>query len=394
MTQKRHSFEIASSNKCTGCTACASICPISAISMISDKRGFLQPKIDSKKCVGCGACSRVCPILKDHTSVSPLEVWAAKAKLDVTRQTSASGGVFTALALKVLDEGGVVYGAGWNSDLTVSHQRTESKAGLAPLRGSKYVQSDLRGTFKKVKEDLAQGRKVLFSGTPCQIAGLKSYLGKSYDNLILVSLICHSITSPDTWKWFLEEVAGSAGSTIKSVCFRDKCDGGDGHLMSIRFEDETKDIVTNLWDNPYAYVFFNLLNTREACFDCKFRSNKCGADIVIGDYWGIREFHPEFEDGRGISALIVLTSRGKTILEGLPSLEMMRSTYPKVLVGNPYLESSVKRNIRGAKRFLSKCRKTSFVQAIDYATRAPWYYRCYRFMRHEGGAILRRLKLR
>lgn len=371
---------LAPQTSCTGCTACASVCAFEAIEMCSDERGFLVPRIDDSKCRNCGACAKVCPVLKARAPVAPRQVWIAKAKDAALRQTSASGGAFTVLAHKILEFGGVVYGAGWNKDFTVSHQRAVNASELEPLRGSKYVQSDIRGTFKAVKSDLAAGKRVLFSGTPCQVAGLHAFLGKPYDNLITAALICHSITSPDTWAWYLEDLRKSAKSEIVAINFRDKSDGKAGHLMSVKFADSSEDRLGVLWENPYARVYFSLLNTRESCFACRFRSNRCGADLVIGDFWTPDRNHVGFDDGKGVSAIIALSPQAKELVRVIDDWALEPRDYDKLVEGNPYLERNVSRPKGPCRRFVSVYRRLPFAKAVSFAIRGPWYLRIIRRM--------------
>lgn len=386
--------QLAPQARCTGCTACASVCAFGAIEMRPDARGFLVPQINESKCRNCGACAKACPVMQARAPILPRQVWIAKAKDAALRQTSASGGAFTVLAHKILEEGGVVYGAGWNKDLSVSHQRATNASELEALRGSKYVQSDVRGTFKAVRADLAAGKRVLFTGTPCQVAGLNAYLGKPYDNLLTAALICHSITSPDTWAWYLEDLRKSSKSEIVAINFRDKSDGKDGHLMSVKFADPSDDQVGVLWENSYARAYFSLLNTRESCFACSFRSNRCGADLVIGDFWTPNREHVGFDDGKGVSAVLALTSRAEDFVREVRDWDIESRDYTKLAEGNPYLEKSVARNGFAAKRFLSKYRTCRFDEAVSDALFVPWYIRLVRFPRRLVGAVLRRLRLK
>lgn len=370
--------QLAPQARCTGCTACASVCAFEALEMRPDERGFLVPQIDESKCKNCGACAKVCPVLKARAPVAPRQVWIAKAKDAALRQTSASGGVFTILAHKILEDGGVVYGAGWDKGFTVSHQRATNASELEPLRGSKYVQSDVRGSFKAVKSDLASGKLVLFSGTPCQVAGLHAFLGKPYENLITAALICHSITSPDTWAWYLEDLRKSAKSEIVAINFRDKSDGKAGHLMSVKFADSSENQFGALWENPYARVYFSLLNTRESCFACSFRSNRCGADLVIGDFWTPDRNHIGFDDGKGVNAIIALSPRAEELVRVIDGLVLESRDYDQLVEGNPYLERSVDRRSFDSNRFLARYRKGSLTNAVNDALYGPWYRKAYR----------------
>ena len=222
-------------NSCTGCSACASICPESCIVMLPDVEGFLHPQIDAEKCSNCGLCLRTCPVLKAIDPREPLAVYAAVNKDDAVRERSSSGGVFWELGKMVIEEGGVVCGAGWSEDLRVIHKVVDDLEGLKDLQGSKYVQSEIGETYKLVQTHLISGRQVLFSGTPCQVAGLRSFLGKEYDNLICVDLICHAVPSPSVFKQYKQEMEREYGFESKKISFRNKNYGWKRYSMSILF---------------------------------------------------------------------------------------------------------------------------------------------------------------
>ena len=201
-------IDIKEKKDCCGCHACASVCAHRAITMQVDEEGFLYPVIDKDTCVECGLCEQVCPFVNQASTVQPLKVYAARSNDEELRRKSSSGGVFTLLAEAVIREGGVVFGAKFDKGWNVVHAWTDALDGLADFRGSKYVQSIIGSTYEEAKHFLRQGRKVLFSGTPCQIAGLKRYLCKDYDNLLTVDVVCHGVPSPLVWKKYLSEVCG------------------------------------------------------------------------------------------------------------------------------------------------------------------------------------------
>ena len=222
---------------CCGCMACVSVCPKQCIKMIEDEEGFLYPEIDASRCIDCKLCEKVCPELCQKEERSPLSVYAAKNKNEQIRLASSSGGIFTLLAEKVIDEDGVVFGARFNEKWDIVHDYKETKEGLVAFRGSKYVQSYMGDCYQKVKSFLQQGREVMFTGTPCQIAGLKNYLRKDYDNLLTVDVVCHGVPSPKVWRIYLDEIARKGGKNtvlshpicgkaeIKSIDFRSKSTG-------------------------------------------------------------------------------------------------------------------------------------------------------------------------
>ena len=199
-------IEIKDKKDCCGCQACVTVCTKHCIAMQADNEGFLYPIVDKSACTNCGLCEKVCPVINQSEPHKPLKVYAAKNKNEDIRRQSSSGGIFTLLAEKVINEGGVVFGARFNENWNVVHSWTDTKEGIAALRGSKYVQSTIGNTYNEAREFLKQGRKVLFSGTPCQIAGLKKFLRKEYNNLLTVDVVCHGVPSPLVWRKYLEEV--------------------------------------------------------------------------------------------------------------------------------------------------------------------------------------------
>ena len=231
-------IDIKEKNNCCGCSACVQICPKQCISMAADNEGFLYPQVNSAICIDCGLCEKVCLVINQSAPREPLVVYAAKNNNEDIRLKSSSGGIFTLLAEKVIEEGGVVFGAKFDADWNVIHDYTETIEGLAAFRGSKYVQSIIGDNFKTAKQFLNNGRKVLFSGTPCQIAGLKKYLRKEYDNLLTVDVVCHGVPSPMVWRDYLDykrakRAAGknTVSSSLKElpvitgISFRDKTKG-------------------------------------------------------------------------------------------------------------------------------------------------------------------------
>ena len=215
---------ITDKRNCCGCTACSQVCPKHCITMQMDSEGFKYPHVDTSLCVECGLCEKVCPYLNKYPiPIKKPASFACKTKNDELREKSSSGGLFTVLAAKVIQEGGVVFGAKFDAEWNVVHGYSETEEGLAAFRGSKYVQSDLGNCFTEVKNFLKSERQVLFTGTPCQVAGLNHFLQKKYDNLITVDFVCHCVPSPLVWKKYLEELCGD--TTIKSVSFRDKSEG-------------------------------------------------------------------------------------------------------------------------------------------------------------------------
>lgn len=331
--------KLATREQCTGCTACAASCPHGAISMTADDEGFLQPVVDERRCVHCGKCERVCPVLHRGDVRRPTQCFIAKAKDNVVREQSSSGGAFTVLAERIVCDGGKVYGAAWqNPEFVCRHIGVGDEHGLATLRGSKYVQSDLRGVFPEVKKDLDAGKPVLFSGCPCQIAGLKSFLGCDYDNLLCVSLICNSVPSPRIFGAWCEAERKRVGSKLLDVKFRDKQAGWHNSTFKFHFTTTT---TTSLQKSAYYWLWQEGCVVRRSCIDCAFREFRDGADLTIGDAWGIERFAPAFDDNRGVSAILAMSEKGADYLRSVePEMNVESVAMEQILPGNPTLIKS------------------------------------------------------
>lgn len=306
--------------------------------MREDTEGFLYPEVDEDICIDCGLCEKVCPELNQGEPKTPPIVYAAMARDEILRRSSSSGGIFSLLAESVIDKGGVVFGSAFNERWEAEHIFVEDKESLARLRGSKYMQSVVGNTFSQAKDFLEKGRHVLYLGTPCQIAGLKKYLGRDYENLLTVDLICHGVPSPKVWRLYLDELlrtkCGAGKNTVQSlneipeiqdVSFRDKADGWKKFGLSIRIADfkSAKNSVCQsveeyrepFTDNAFFRLFLENVILRPSCYDCPAKSGKSGSDITLGDFWGIEKLMPEFDDDRGCSVLSVNTDSGRHVIE-------------------------------------------------------------------------------
>lgn len=299
--------------KCTGCAACMNSCPVSAIEMKENKEGFLMPYIDQESCIHCSICDKICPILTvKRKEKKGIQIYAACAE-DPIRMSSSSGGIFTLLANEILEEGGVVCGASYTKDfLGVEHILIEKQEDLAFLQGSKYVQSAIHLIYQKIKKVLEAKRKVLFSGTPCQVAGLKQYLGKSYENLFTIDLICHGVPSPKAYRRFLQsslEAAGNVSGKIAEVNFRKKSEWGWNSSVYIRLENGfvySKSRNQTCWYQS----FLNILNCRKSCGDCQFNKIPRIGEITLGDFWGLPQ---EENDGKGTSIVAINDEKGREL---------------------------------------------------------------------------------
>lgn len=325
-------LKITEKQACCGCQACFDICPSKCISMVADKEGFLYPEVRQSDCIDCKLCEKVCPQLNHPAKETdtPLACYAAWTQNDSVRIQSSSGGVFTLLAEAILSRGGVVFGARYDDTFTVFHSHTDTLDGLPPFRGSKYVQSNMRGAFPSVRKFLDEQRPVLFTGTPCQIAGLRGYLRqKEYENLILVSVICHGVPSPLAWKKYLEAVSVNKQPT--QVSMRNKDNGWA--RFRIKIQQNEQDIVNDVaFENPFMKAFLYNLILRPSCYSCQFRGNH-GSDLTLGDYWGVEKIHPEMSDDKGTSLILAYSEKGRQLLASL-DLALQETRYEDALSGN------------------------------------------------------------
>ena len=301
---------------CCGCTACASICPKDAITMEPDTLGFKYPKVDLDKCIDCGLCEKVCAFNDNYDKSLNLkepEIYAARHKDMHEIETSRSGAAFIAISDYILENGGIVYGVGYKDHFRVAHKRATTKEERNEFKGSKYVQSDLDEIFRQVKEDLKQGNTVLFSGTPCQTAGLNSYIGKKLrENLVLVDIVCHGVPSPYIWRDYLAYIEKKYKNEVLKVNFRDKTRiGWSGHIESFVFENGEK-----IESKIYTDLFYKHIMLRPSCGNCHYTNFKRPSDITLADFWGWEKTDPNINiDDKGISLIFVNTGKGCVLLD-------------------------------------------------------------------------------
>ena len=331
---------------CSGCSACANICPKNCITMERDEMGFSYPTVDAEVCINCGRCETVCPILTPAKENSPLSVIGAKNLNESVRSTSSSGGTFFELAASVISRGGVVYGCALDSELVARHIAVDTVEGLSSLKGSKYVQSDVGTTYREVKAQLLDDREVLYSGTPCQIAGLKNYLGKEYDKLLLVDVLCHGVPSPGVFEDYLKYLGDKFKSKPVSVNFRNKEKSWKRLYFEVIFENG-KRYFTFCGHDRYMSMFLNNISLRPSCYDCRFTTVNRQGDITLGDFWGIGRKYPERDDDKGISLIIVNTEKGqKAYGEIADKLDAFESDIDTAKAGQLILSASVKKHAR------------------------------------------------
>ena len=311
---------LASHESCTGCTACASICPKGCIEMKPDRMGFLHPEINRDECMNCLQCQQACPIISPHTLPEQETLaYAGKSIDDDIRSSSSSGGIFSELVHLVFKRGGVVWGAEYDGTFSVRHASAETEEQAKTFRGAKYAQSDLSGVFQRVKDQLANGTLVLFSGLPCQVGGLLGFLGEHYSNLICVDFVCHSVPSPLIWSRYLQYRSQKDGDGEQpiTVNLRSKETGWSRYRYSVQIQFPQGLYSAVSGSDPFMRLFTGGCISRDACNECHFKGVDRQSDITLGDCWGIWDFDPEFDDDRGISLILVHSSLGNELLREL-----------------------------------------------------------------------------
>lgn len=299
---------------CCGCTACQQICPTKCITMESDKEGFLYPKIDGRDCIQCNKCKNICPIYHSDIPKGKTEAYVGHVKDEYIRKSSSSGGIFSIVAGMIIKQNGVVFGAAFDEEFMVHHIGIESEEELPRLRGSKYVQSRLENTYSEVEKWLRKDRIVLFSGTACQIAGLKKFLNKEYENLYTIDVLCHGVPSPEIWKMYLKKICNQYKSSVHKIEFRNKDNGWKNFLIKIEFSDMCH-YCEPFSKDKYMRMFLGNLDLRPSCYDCHFKSFPRVSDITIGDCWGIENHMQEMDDDKGTSVISVHTDKGREIIK-------------------------------------------------------------------------------
>lgn len=326
---------------CCGCNAYAEVCPKNCIEMIPDRKGFLYPQVNHAACIECGACEKACPFEKGNISLNvPFTAYAAWNKDREQYLASSSGGAAHVFSSHIIKQGGVVYGCS-SEGIHIRHIRVEALSGLHKLQGSKYVQSDVRGLFNQVKNDLKAGKPVLFIGTPCQVAGLKNYIKQIPEHLYLVDLICHGVPSQQMLHEHITHILGNC--TAEHLSFR------KGAIFHIEI---TSPCGTTYSAEPhkdmYYRAFLDGISYRKSCYHCPFARKERISDITIGDFWGIKDTASlPLEISGGISVLLPSSEKGKALIEAAkPNLSIYERSINEAVAGNNQLRSPVKYSLR------------------------------------------------
>jgi len=348
---------------CMGCHACANICPQSCISMESDTEGFWYPEVDYNKCIKCGLCIKVCPIINKNTVQNDPIAYACINKNESIRLESSSGGIFTLIAEQIINKDGVIFGAGFDENFLVSHSYIETKEELDKFRGSKYVQSKIGFTYKQVRDFLKQGKEVLFTGTPCQIGGLKSYLGQPYDNLFCIDIVCHGVPSPRVWQKYISYRENCAGAQARRIAFRLKNEGWKRFSVSFLYNNDTE-YRQPLDKDLYMKAFLKDIFLRPSCYDCAFKTLHRESDITLADYWGIQYMLPEMDDDQGTSLIFVNSVNGQSMLKQIKDDILYKEVDINKAIS--YNSAAIKSAVYNSKRdaFFEGLGKLSFDQLV------------------------------
>ena len=404
-------IRIVDPSHCCGCSACVQRCPKQCISLREDAEGFLYPEVDASLCVDCGLCEQVCPELHPDAERQPLQTFAAVNPDAEVRRTSSSGGVFTALAEQVIDAGGVVFGAAFDEHWEVRHRCATTREELAAFRGSKYVQSVIGDTFLQAERFLKSGRRVLFSGTPCQIAGLRRFLRRDYDHLLCVDFICHGVPSPGVFRAYLAEemaklarqgekkysfalstipsipkadaLAARLGCRIEDIRFRDKTNGWKKYSFALSLSKASAAgekiqfcALNSFTENAFMQAFLRDLILRPSCYACPAKCFRSGSDLTLGDYWGVEREAPHLDDDGGTSVVFVNSERGQQLLSSLP-IAFHSQPFERVHAHNSSISASVSRPIN-RKFFFMMLRRSGFFRALGVTTNPSLPFRLLR----------------
>lgn len=306
--------------KCCGCSACASSCPRNCINMNPDNEGFRYPEVNESLCVNCGLCERVCPILNPvKEDVKMQKAYLVQIKNEAIRRESTSGGAFTAIAQYIISKGGVVFGVTFDERMQAVHRYVKSEGDLKFFRGSKYVQSHIGETFQQVKRFLNENKWVCFSGTPCQIEGLKSYLGKDYDNLITVDIVCHAVPSPFIWDKYFQMQKGKYGNCISEILFRDKYYGYKYSTMTIYTSKDNSEPVYHkgVETDVFLRAFFSDICDRPSCYQCAFKKRYRVSDVTLWDCFNVDSFDIKMDDDKGTTRVLIQSPKGDKIFSAI-----------------------------------------------------------------------------
>lgn len=378
-------IEIIDKVQCVGCNACVQRCPKQCINMNIDEEGFAYPKVDMQKCINCGICEKVCPVINqplDAVISQNRRSYACIANDEEILMQSSSGGIFTLFAKAIINTGGVVFGACFDDNFQVIHDYSETLQDCKKFMGSKYVQSRIGNSFSQVESFLKKGRPVLFSGTPCQILGLKLFLRKNYSGLMTIDIVCHAIPSPKIWQYYLDELKSSVHDSVNfdQIQFRNKTTGWYKYSFLARIKSINSISIVSQphMDNSYMKGFLSGLFNRPSCYMCPAKNNKSGSDVTLADFWGIEKILPEIDLEKGVSLVIVNTSHGEKLFADCgKSITKKEIPFNDAIQDNQSYLRSAELNPK-RKDFFNIYNKVGVSKAVDKLTRPSLIFRCKR----------------
>lgn len=374
-------FYLESNNKadCCGCSGCEQVCPTSCISMIEDEEGFRYPIKDEELCIHCGLCEVVCPNVNKEKITDSQEydidskAFFAVHKDEDILDKSASGGVFSAIVDSFCDHNFVIFGVEFDEDLQVIHSYTDNIRDSEKYRKSKYVQSDINGTYKDAEKFLKQGKKVLFTGTPCQIGGLKLYLRKDYDNLFCADLVCHGVPNQSLFDRYIKELDKKHNGKVSSYTFRHKTKSGNDNWNSrnVKYEINKKKIIENSQKDSYLRGYHPGLYYRPSCYDCKYSNPERVSDITMADFWGVEELFPNENVHKGVSVFLANTKKGQSLVYNMSKLMKIKEVDKEfVIKSNAQLNRPAKLHPK-REQFFKILDKRNFDQAVNECIPQP-----------------------
>ena len=365
-------IEIKEKTDCCGCHACYNICPKNAIEMIEDEKGFKYPKINKEKCIECNLCIKVCPIINKKVMENNIMAYACYNKNEEELKHSSSGGMFILLAKEILKRNGVVFGAYLDKNYNVQHGYIENKKDIKIFMGSKYVQSNIGETYRNVKYFLEKERYVLYTGTPCQIEGLKTYLGKDYDKLYTQDIICHGVPSPLVWEKYKEYRKNMDKNNPIKINFRDKNNGWNDFSMSFIYKND-KYIASHNGD-LFMNAFLKNTILRDSCYKCNFKNKYRISDITLADYWGVNEVEPQMMNDSGVSLVLVNSSKGRELFRLIKNNIIYKETnLDEAIKYNPSFSNSSKMD-KNRDKFFKNINKIDFAELVKkYTSKSSIY---------------------
>ncbi len=385
-------LKIKDKSNCCGCSACVEACPVKCISFNLDEEGFCYPEADENLCIHCGLCEKVCPFLRTAPEKNRMpESYGIKAIDDKLREASSSGGYFSLLAAYILSQSGTIYGAAMAEDMRSAHHiRIDSNEQLSLLLGSKYLQSRMESCYNMVKIDLDGGKKVLFSGVPCQINGLKGYLQRDYENLYCVEVICHGVPSPKLWAKYVSFLERKYHAEVTTVNFRKKKHSWNNFGLYVT--GETIELFQSLHTNPYLRMFLRNMCLRPSCYQCNAKYLESMADMTIADFWGVGNITKELSDDKGVSLVLIQSDKGDALFEQVKKYTIYQKVnYKEAINYNLSYYKSVEKpqerdeffydmNSMEFKNLIKKYGTESWKEKVKYIIRKSLVYRIYQYL--------------